>query len=113
MNWPYYRKGDLMRYSIKPDRLTVGMRARIKGGNHSWKCYAGRECLLVQISYPGNFSVVVLPKGEKVPLRKKDSTISNAVSWVPEENLEWIDSDFEKNFEFIEWYVENEYELCG
>lgn len=100
-----------MRYSIKPDRLTVGMRARIKDGNHSWKCYANRECLLVQISYPGMFSIIVLPKGKKILLQKRKSTIANAVAWVSEDNLEWVDSDFKKNFDFIEWYVDNEYEF--
>jgi hypothetical protein len=100
-----------MRYSIKPERLSIGMRARIKSGKHSWNCYAGRECLLVNISYPGNFSVIVLPKGDRVPLRKRKSTIANSVSWVNEESLEWVDSDFKKNFEFIEWYVDNIYEF--
>ena len=47
-------------------------------------------------------------------LKKKDSnTVLNQVAWVDEDELDWVDSNFKKNMEFIDWYSEHKEDFCG
>lgn len=98
-------------------RLTIGMRCRFKSKKakeHSWSEYAGRECLLQERSSSGGFSVMILGKGTNVELKKENSgTVTNQVAWVDEEELDHIDSDFNANLDFMDWYQEHESDFCG
>jgi len=97
----------------KPTKLTVGMRARFKVQevkNHSWSDCGGCDCLLEKRSQD-SFSVMIL--GQKQLKKKDPKTVVGGVAWVNEEDLEWVDSNFKANMEFIDWYEEHEEEFCG
>jgi hypothetical protein len=97
-------------------RLTIGMRCKFKKageGEHHWREYSERECLLTERSH-GSFAVMILGKGTNVELKKESSeTVDNQVAWVDEEELDHIDSDFEANLDFIDWYKNHDYDFCG
>lgn len=97
-------------------RLTIGMRCRFKpeeAKDHSWRGYAGHEVLLVERSQ-GSFSVMILGKGKNVELKREDpNTVINQVAWVDEDDLEYADSDFATNLDFMDWYQENGENFCG
>jgi len=111
----------------KKERLTIGCRARVltikkkpkrTGPNYyanedSWrKEYGGREVLLTERISGGAFSVMLLGK-EVTELKTEDSkTVADEMAWVPEEDLELINRDFDTNMEFIDWYQEHKYEFC-
>lgn len=93
-------------------RLTIGMRCRLKPESHWAKDYGwtGKEVLLEERSQ-GSFSVMVLGQQE---LKKKDpNTVINQVAWVDEDDLEFIDANFEANMEFMDWYQEHEEDFCA
>ena len=113
----------------KKQRLTIGCRARILtlkekpkqtsvDGHYmnesSWRRdYGGREVLLAErTSGSGDFSVMLLGKGVKELKRKDPNTIVNQMAWVSEEDMVWVNSDFNTNLDFIDWYQENEEEFC-
>ena len=57
---------------------------------------------------------MVLGKGTNVELKKEDSgTVINQVAWVDEEELDHINSDFDANLDFMDWYQEHEDDFCG
>jgi len=57
---------------------------------------------------------MVLGKGTNVELKKEDSgTVINQVAWVDEEELDHINSDFDTNLDFMDWYQEHEDDFCG
>ena len=98
-------------------RLTLGCRARFKkteAHENSWLEYAGRECLLMERSSIGRFSVLILRKGKNVPLEKeKTGVIENCVAWVDEDDLEFVDANIDANMDFIDWYQDNRDLFCG
>jgi len=76
---------------------------------HSWAGYAGNDVLLEERSQ-GEFSVIVLGQKE---LKKRDpKTVINQFAWVNEEDLEFINADFETNLNFIDWYQERKEDFC-
>lgn len=92
-------------------KLTLGYRARIKPDT-SWDEYNGREVLLVEKSN-GDFSVMVLREGKDVALAKDaDCPVVNEIAWLSESEMEFVDSDLEANFDFIDWYQDNEDSFC-
>ena len=99
---------------MKAKRLTLGMRAKFvphPDGNTSWDEYTGQECLLKERSTTGGFAVMVLGQSE---LKREDpKTVENEVAWVDEEELEFVNADFDTNLEFIDWYQENEDNFCA
>ena len=111
---------------MKKQRLTVGHRARIlppKSNNKDnlqchdgfWrKTYAGHEILLLErVHGAGEFSVMVLKKGTNVLLKKRNgSIVEDQVAWVPETDLELVDTNLEANLNFIDWYQLNEDKFC-
>ena len=110
----------------KKQRLTIGCRARIItieekpkqtgseffANESSWReGYGGREVLLEERNQ-GDFSVMLLGKGVK-ELKKKDGhTIDGGMAWVPEEDMVFVNKDFDANLDFIDWYQEHEDEFC-
>lgn len=92
-------------------RLKVGMRCRIKK-NSDWDEYVGHEILLERRNGK-KFSFLVLREGKNIPLEKeKAGVVENWCSWITEDELEFVDSDFERNMDFIDWYQENEELFC-
>jgi len=98
-------------------RLTIGMRCRfksMKAKEHSWSEYADHEALLIKRTSGGDFSVMVLREGKNIELKKKDSkTVVNQVAWVDEDDLDFVNANFDTNLDFIDWYQENEEDFCG
>lgn len=90
-------------------KLTIGMRCRIKDSSEQWDDYGGKEVLLTERSGP-SFGCLVL--GQKALKKKDPKTVIDEIAWVDEEDLEHIDSDFEANLRFIDWYQEHEEEFC-
>ncbi len=110
----------------KQHRLTVGCRARFltieekpldrKNGfvneGHWREEYGGREVLIKERSSSGGFSVMLIGEGVK-KLRKRDPrTIENEMAWVDEEDLILVDTNFDNNLDFIDWYEEHEEDFC-
>lgn len=94
-------------------RLTIGMRCRFRPKRSSWKEYTGHECLLQERSGK-EFSVMVLAKGKNVRLEKeKTGVVINQVAWVAPGDLEYVDSKFKSNLDFMDWYEEHEEDFCG
>lgn len=97
-------------------RLTVGMRAKFTAESHwvkeNWfSIKAGAEVLIKERSSSAGFSVMLLGQKE---LKKKDpQTVLSKYAWVSEEDLEFVDADFDTNLEFIDWYSEHEDDFCG
>ncbi len=94
-------------------RLTVGMRARLKAESSwcegHWEFDENTELLLVKRSH-GSFSCMVLGQKE---LKKEDpNTVVNEIAWVDEEDLVFVNDDFEDNLDFIDWYQEHEDDFC-
>lgn len=112
----------------KPHRLTVGCRARIKtlkemptrkgpkfaGNEDHWRWgYGNREVLLLERSGTSGFSVMLLGKGVNKLKKKDPKTVENRMAWVPEDNLILVDTNFDENLDFIDWYQEHENYFCG
>ncbi len=110
----------------KKQRLTVGCRAHIitieekpkqtgpgfYGNEESWReDYGGREVLLVERSH-GTFDVMLLGKGVKELKKKDPHTVVDKMAWIDEEDMVLVDSDFDTNLDFIDWYQEHEDEFC-
>ena len=95
-------------------RLTIGMRCRFiseKAKDHSWAEYAGHDVLLKERSSGGDFSVMILGQAE---LKKEDpKTVMNEVAWVSEDELEFVNSRFKANLDFMDWYEEHSDDFCG
>ena len=94
-------------------KLTIGYRCRIKSTsswNKNWG-YGDREVLLQERS-GGEFSVLVLKKGENVPLDKHWETVDNSIAWLTEDDLELVDKKIATNIKFMDWYEEHEEEFC-
>lgn len=93
-------------------KLTIGMRCKFKPESHwakDWD-WTGREVLLESRSQ-SSFSVIVLGQKE---LKKRDpKTVENEVAWVDEDDLEFVNADFETNLSFMDWYQEHKEDFCG
>lgn len=107
-------------------RLTVGCRARIltlkekpkQTGRHHfaneehWREeYGGREVLLLKRD-DGQFHVMLLGEGVTKLKKEDEHTVENQMSWVPESDMVWVNSNFKANLDFIDWYQENEDNFC-
>ena len=91
-------------------RLTIGMRCRIKPES-SWYEKGGFNEVLLEKRSQGTFSFLGLGQKE---LKKEDpQTVTGGGAWINEEELEHIDSNFEANLEFMDWYQEHEEDFCG
>ena len=111
---------------IKKRRLTVGHRARILTlkekpkrtgpgyyhNEHDWrKDFGGRHVLLTERGCSG-FAVMLIGKGVKKLWRRDSRTITNQMAWVPEEDMELINSDFDTNLDFMDWYEAHARDFC-
>lgn len=98
-------------------RLTIGYRCRVKPTS-SWAGigYGNHECI-IQGRSGQEFSVIMLKKGENIPLKRKGGIVLNECSWFSEEkDLELVDRKVSKNITFLDWWMEaSEFECpdCG
>ena len=91
-------------------RLTVGMRCKIKPSS-SWYTKGELNEALLQERSGDSFSFLGLGQKE---LKKEDpQTVTGGGAWINEDELEHIDSDFETNLDFMDWYQEHEEDFCG
>jgi hypothetical protein len=91
-------------------RLTIGMRCKIKPSS-SWYTKGGHNEALLQERSGDSFSFLGLGQKE---LKKEDpQTVTGGGAWINEDELEHIDSDFETNLDFMDWYEEHEEDFCG
>ena len=104
------------------NRLTIGCRTRIitikekpkqEGSGHAsnedfWRRqYGGREVLLKERSHR-SFSVMLIGNGVKELKKEDPNTITSEMAWVPEEDMELVNRDFDTNLDFMDWYQDNE-----
>ena len=95
-------------------RLIIGMRARIKSGTR-WdkkRDCCNKDVLLIQRVKNSSNSFSVLILGQKELIKKDPKTVINTAR-VYEDELEFVNSDFETNLNFIDWYQRNEDGFCG
>jgi hypothetical protein len=95
-----------------PKRLTVGMRCRIKPSS-SWYNDAETEINEVLLEKRSQDTFSFLGLGQKELKKEDPQTCTGGGAWIHENDLEWINSDFETNLEFMDWYQEHEDEFCG
>jgi hypothetical protein len=114
----------------KPRRLTIGMRCRIKtlkeipsrngkNGFYSnedhWRAeYGGQHVLLKERS--GGFSVMLIGKkytNERILPKETTGVIENEMAWISENDLIFVNADFDINLDYMDWYQENEDNFCG
>jgi hypothetical protein len=96
------------------ERLTVGYRCRVKPDS-SWAKhgYAGHECILVERSSGGDFSVLMLKEGKNVPLSHKGGVVIDKCAWFDETaDLELVDKNLDDNLRFMAWWSEVEEYEC-
>ena len=100
---------------MKSKKLTIGCRARMLSNDH-FKEYKGYEVILTQRSsgYGSFCALVINPKynGKPLPI-KTTGVIENSIAWIHEQNLKLIDSNFNHNITFMDWYACAEDEFCG
>ena len=98
--------------SEKKSRLTIGCRAKILPNGNWGGGYGGYEVLLKERNSSGGFGVMILGKGVKNLEKEKSGIVENEVAWVEEEDMELINSDFDTNLNFIDWYRCHTYDFC-
>lgn len=106
----------------KQHRLTVGCRVRIKtlkekpakrgrsveASESYWRrTDGGHEAILLERTNDygeyAAFSFISLAKGTK-KLKKDSKIIVGGGAWIPEDDMVLVDSDFDANLDFIDWY---------
>lgn len=93
-------------------RLTVGMRCRIKPSS-SWYNDAETEINEVLLEKRSGNSFSFLGLGQEELKKEDPQTVTGGGAWIDEDDLEHINSDFETNLEFMDWYQEHEEDFCG
>jgi hypothetical protein len=116
----------------KPKRLTIGMRCRIKtlkeqpsrngkdgfySNEDSWRReYGGRQVFLKERSSNGDFSFMLIGKKfekERFLPKKMTGVVENEMAWISEDDLVFMNADFDANLDFVDWYQVHEDEFCG
>lgn len=114
----------------KPKRLTIGMRVRVltldelskklgkkvKEDDHFWNKYEGGKHALLQERSGGSFSILTIGekwKNDRILPKETTGVIDGGGAWVDEEEMEFVNADFEANLDYMDWYQEHEDNFCG
>ena len=117
---------------MKPKRLTIGMRCRIKtlkevpsrnnkkgfvGNEDTWRRdYGGQQVLLQERGSDSSFSVMLIDKkfaDERILPKETTGVIENEMAWISESDLVFVNADFDANLDYMDWYQEHEHDFCG
>jgi len=93
-------------------RLTVGCRASLKEGAHWAKIFEpGRHVILLERD-SDNFTALVLRKRFVGKLTLDIKLTYSTVAWINENELKLVDTSFNTNLNFIDWYNEVKQDEC-
>ena len=125
-------KWKLSKQKTKPKRLTIGMRVRIltlaelskklgkkcKSADHFFNRYNGGQHAFLQERSAGSsdFSILTIGnkwKNEHILPKETTGVIDGGGAWVKEDEMEFVNADFEVNLDYMDWYQEHENDFCG
>jgi hypothetical protein len=95
-----------------PEKLTIGMRCRIKKSSHWYRESAPNEneVLLQERSSHGSFSFMRL--GQKELKMKDPQTVVGGGAWIDEDEMVFVNANLDENLKFMDWYQEHEDDFC-